>query len=405
MSDLIKKLLLVLVSGSLLTNSAIARNPHSGDGEKERIVKGNNDFALDLYDNLKIAEGNLFFSPFSISTALAMTYAGARTECAAQMAKVMRFPQGQLHAPLGTMLSEINAQGEKNGYQLNVANALWGQREYCFQQKFLKCLNNDYDAAMHQLDFAGATEESRQTINDWVARKTQEKIKELIRQGMLSPATRLVLTNAIYFKGNWARQFKLRQTREAPFILANKTKKNVPFMQQTAKFKFLRAAGFQALELPYVGDDLAMVIFLPDSFDGLPQLETEFTGKKLSGWLGQMRNQRVRIYLPKFTMSSTFELAQTLRTMGMRLPFSADADFSGMTGKRDLFISEVVHKAFVEVNEEGTEAAAATGVVMRVTAIPAPPQVFRADHPFLFLIRDLRSGIILFMGRMVAPKA
>ena len=237
-------------------------------------------------------------------------------------------------------------------------------------------------------------------------KETKDKIKNLIRKGVLDKLTRLVLTNAIYFKGNWARQFEEDKTKEAPFTLISGEKVNVPMMNQTAEFNYMETEDFQGLELPYVDDELSMIILLPRKVDELSSLEEMLSLEKFSGWLGKLGKRKVLVSVPKFRMTSRFGLAGVLRSMGMMDAFSEKANFSGMNGKRDLFISAVVHKAYVDVNEEGTEAAAATGVVMRVTSVePERIPVFRADHPFLFLIRDNKSGSILFIGRAMNPAA
>jgi serpin B len=222
---------------------------------------------------------------------------------------------------------------------------------------------------------------------------------------MLSSATRLVLTNAIYFKGKWARQFEKELTRDGPFTLLDGQKIDVPMMRQTEEFRYMEAEDFQALEMPYVKDELSMIILLPKKVDGVVDFEKKLTNENLSRWLSELHKQKLVASIPRFKMAQQFGLADTLQAMGMTDAFSAQlADFSGMTGTRDLFISAVVHKAFVDVNEEGTEAAAATGVGMAMTAAPQRMPVFRADHPFIFLIRDNKSGSILFIGRVMKPE-
>ena len=375
--------------------------------DRTAVVEGNSAFALDLYAKLKEQEGNLFFSPFSISTALAMTHTGARSETAAQMEKVLHFDIGQerLHPAFKALIEDLNARQQKGGYELSVANALWGQRGYGFLMEFLDLTVDNYGAGLREVDFVGDTEGARQTINGWVEKETREKIKNLIPPGVLDALTRLVLTNAIYFKGDWAAQFDKEATHDAPFTLLDGKKVEVPMMRQTEKFGYMETEGFQALELPYVKDELSMIVLLPRKVDGLAELEKSLTAENLAKWLPELRKRRVIVELPKFKMTSQFSLAKVLRSMGMTDAFSLPpADFSGMNGKKDLFISAVIHKAYVDVNEEGTEAAAATGVVMQLTAAPTPPVLFRADHPFLFLIRDNRSGSILFLGRMINPK-
>jgi len=390
--------------------------------EQQTVVEGNNEFALELYAKLRAQEGNLFFSPYSISGALAMTYAGARGETEKQMANVLHFPtffvekglpssvewfvrdEERFHSAFGAIIKDLNAKGEKGNYELSVANALWGQKGYGFLAEFLELIEAKYGGKLNEVDFIAATEAARQTINAWVEKETKDKIKNLIQKGVLDKLTRLVLTNAIYFKGNWARQFEEDKTKEAPFTLISGEKVNVPMMNQTAEFNYMETEDFQGLELPYVDDELSMIILLPRKVDELSSLEEMLSLEKFSGWLGKLGKRKVIVSVPKFRMTSRFGLAGVLRSMGMMDAFSEKANFSGMNGKRDLFISAVVHKAYVDVNEEGTEAAAATGVVMRVTSVkPERIPVFRADHPFLFLIRDNKSGSILFIGRAMNP--
>jgi len=393
------------------------------DKTNERIpAEANNEFALELYAKLRDGEGNLFFSPYSISTALAMAYAGARGRTESQMAEVLHFlPIGkpgaevpstlapgrqQFAAAFGKIIKELNKRGEKGRYELSVANALWGQKGYGFLEEFLELIESNYGGQLNEVDFIRATETARSTINAWVEKKTNNKIKNLIRKGVLDSMTRLVLTNAIYFKGNWARQFKEDETKDAPFTLVDGGKVDVPMMNQTAEFGYMEAENFQGLELPYVGDELSMIILLPKQFDGLSEFEKTLTLENLSQRLARLRKRKVVVSIPKFKMTSQFGLAPVLKSMGMQDAFSPGADFSGISGQRDLFISAVIHKAYVDVNEEGTEAAAATAVTMRLTSVgPAQIPVFCADHPFLFLIRDNHSGSILFIGRVTNPKA
>jgi serine protease inhibitor len=377
------------------------------EAEKKATVEGNNAFAIDLYARLKAEKGNLFFSPYSVSTALAMTYAGARGNTETQMADVLHFEldQERLHPAFGALVARLNARGKEDAYQLSVANALWGQKGYRFLRDFLELTEKVYGGAFREVDFSTpeAREAARRTINAWVAKETQDKIKELIKREVLDRWTTLVLTNAIYFKGNWASQFKKGQTKDSPFTVAPDKKVDVPMMYQKGDFKYVETESFQALELPYVGDELSMVILLPHKMEGLADLEKSLTSDNLNKCLTGLRKQEVSVYLPKFKMTSEFRLEEVLESMGMPDAFSSRADFSGMTGRKDLDISKVIHKAFVEVNEEGTEAAAATAVVM-VRGGPRKPRVFRADHPFIFLIRDNPSGSILFLGRVANPE-
>ncbi|MBN2496424.1 MAG: serpin family protein [Deltaproteobacteria bacterium] len=367
---------------------------------------GGNAFAVGLYHQLRKEEGNLFYSPYSLSTALAMTFAGARGETAAQMASAMHFSLDpvRLHPAMAGLSREIMARAEKAGNQLRIANRLWGQQGYAFLPAFLELTRKIYAAELTPLDFA-ATEPARQTINGWVAGKTADKILDLIPKGVLSPETRLVLTNAIYFKGSWARKFKEEHTRPRPFHLSVSEKTEVPMMAQVDEFRYAQQGDLALLELPYAGDELSMVVLLPDAIDGLGKLEQSLSADGLTAWLKSMREQEVELSLPRFKLSCGFSLPKQLMALGMQLAFGMQADFTGMTAQKPgLYISDVIHKAFVEVNEEGTEAAAATAVVMAEQGLKRDRHpVFRADHPFLFLIRDRKSGQILFLGRVANP--
>ncbi|MGA2070108.1 MAG: serpin family protein [Sedimentisphaerales bacterium] len=371
------------------------------------VVAGNNKFALELYSKINEKQGNLFLSPYSISTALAMTYAGAKSETEKQMADTLCFStmsSEQLHEEFGSLIRKLNAAGEKGGYELVVANAIWGQKGYNFLPEFLTLVKTNYDGNLEQVDFKTQAEAARKTINAWVEKKTKDKIKELIKPKMLDSTTRLVLTNAIYFKGKWANQFMSVQTKDAPFTLLGGQKVNVPMMYQTEKFGYKEVNNIQVLEMPYVNNDLSMVVLLPKKLDGISELEKDLNNDNLARWIDDLRKRKVQVFFPRFKMTSEFELARVLGAMGMPDAFSAEkADFSGMNGNHELSISAVVHKAYVDVNEEGTEAAAATGVGVIATSIESPPPVFRADHPFIFLIRDNKSGSILFLGRVANP--
>jgi serpin B len=394
--------------------------------DAERVVAGNSAFALDLYARLRGQEGNLFFSPFSLSTALAMTYAGAGGETAMQISHGLHLPsdgmtvpvelggrqdmevvqfvpweQERLHAAFGALVEDMNARQQGGHYRLSVANALWGQKGYGFLDEFLAVTRSNYGAGLREVDFAGDTEGARKTINEWVEQQTQDRIKDLVPPGVLDALTRLALTNAIYFKGDWAAQFDPEVTAEAPFTLSDGKKLAVQMMRQTGTFGYLEAPAFQALDLPYRGGDLSMIVLLPREPDGLTALEELLTPQSLGHWLGSLRKREVQVFLPRFTMASQFSLVDVLETMGMTDAFDANAaDLSGMNGQRNLHVTAVIHKAFVEVNEEGTEAAAATGVAVGVTSIGPMPVIFRADRPFFLLIRDNATGSILFLGRL-----
>jgi serpin B len=377
------------------------------------VVKSSNQFAFDLYAKLSSEkQGNLFFSPQSISTALAMAYAGARSETASQMAGVLHFdlPPEQLHPAEAALLAYWNALGQQGNVKLSVANRLWGQRGYKFADAFTRLLRDDYGAGLEQCDFA-ESEAARKAINTWVEKATADKIKDLIPSGALNSLTRLVLTNAVYFKGDWQEAFRKEATKPSDFFLSENEKiAGVPLMFQKDDFRFGEAkfAGdreVKVLDLPYKGGQLSMVVLLPEAKDGLVELEKHFSADKLQQWLHAAKRQKVSVWLPKFKMTDQFQLGGVLAAMGMADAFDGSkADFSGIDGTRELFLSAVVHKAYVDVNEEGTEAAAATGIVFAASAAPMPSPEFRADHPFAFLIRDNTTGAILFMGRVVDPR-
>ncbi|MCK5215547.1 MAG: serpin family protein [Candidatus Omnitrophica bacterium] len=378
------------------------------DADLQTVVKGNSDFGFDLYQKLKGRKGNLFFSPCSISTALAMTYAGARGETEKEMAEVLRFSleREPLHSAFSKLQSELKAIRDRGHIKLSIVNSLWAQEGYIFLDTFFNLNEKYYGAGLNFVDFVTQTEAARRTINIRVEDETQQKIKELIKPGMLSRLTTLVLCNAIYFKGDWLSQFDKKKTQDADFYISKNEIIKVPIMSQKSKFKFKDFNDFSAIELPYEGDDLSMIVFLPAKVDGLAELERNLTNDNVKIWIDELTGSygaKILVNLPKFKITCESELSEILGGMGMRNAFSLPpADFSGMTGKRDLFISKVIHKAFVDVNEEGTEAAAATAVVMETLAI-SRPLIFRADHPFVFLIRENTTGSILFIGRIVDP--
>ncbi len=402
----IKTIVVTLLCAGVVSNSLGWEQSQIAENA---IVEGNNKFAFALYDKLREEKGNLFFSPYSISTALAMTYAGARGQTQAQMAKVLCFPaiasdanEAKFHTAFGQIINDINARGGKGEYELMVANALWGQKGYKFLNEYLALIETDYGGGFNRVDFINATEDARQTINKWVEKKTNDKIKDLIGPDVLDGLTRLVLTDAVYFKGKWANQFKKEQTKNGPFILLDGQKIDVPMMKQTKEFGYTEVDDLQVLEMPYVKDELSMIILLPTKIDGLPDLERKLNYQNLSKWLAKMYAPTVDVSIPRFKMTQPFRLDETLQSMGMKNAFGRNADFSGMNGTTDLFISSVIHKAYVDVNEEGTEAAAATEVEMTLSIEQNP--VFKADHPFIFLIRANKSGSILFIGRVMNPE-
>ncbi len=377
------------------------------------LVRGNNAFALDLYGKLAQGDGNRFLSPFSISTALAMTYAGAEGETASQIARTLHFdlPADRLHPAFHRLTTDLMSRtsaptGSKAepDVQLLTANAIWTQTGEPILTDFRKRIEVNYRGGIYPVDFH-AVEAACRTINAWVEEQTRDKIKDLIKPDLISAKTSLVLTNAIYFKALWDAPFPAESTRPGEFLAATGEKVPVKLMNHSERFGYYQEGTLQALELPYKGNTLAMVIFLPGSPGGLAAFESFLTAAKLETWLAKLSPHRVNVSLPKFRLTGEFELKSALSALGMTDAFHSTADFSGMTGTRDLMISAVVHKAFVEVEEKGTEAAAATGVIMSRALAVVQPIVFRADRPFFFLIRDLRTGSILFLGRMVRPES
>jgi len=368
------------------------------------VVDGNTRFALDLYAALKEQEGNLFFSPYSMSAALAMTYGGARGNTATEMAEVLHFALGQeVHAVFGELESRLGRVGKRRAVQLHIANSLWPQKDYAFREAYLALMEKEYGVSITPVDYTVATarEEARRVINEWIAKETKDKIKDLVRQQDLDRLTRLLLVNAIYFKGDWASQFDRDHTRMSDFILLSGEKKQVPMMHQKGTFGYGEFEDIQVIELPYKGKELSMFILLPREPKGLADLEKALSAENLETWLSGLGEEELQVHLPKFKITwGTFDFKEPLEALGMRDAFiDGQADFSGMDGTRKLFIDHVLHKAFVEVNEEGTEAAAATAVVITLGIPPA----FKADHPFVFLIRDNTTGSMLFLGRVIDP--
>jgi serpin B len=374
------------------------------------LVAGNSGFAFDLYQTLSEEEGNIFYSPYSISQALAMTFAGARSQTEEQMAGTLHFtlPQERLHPAFNSLDIELSKRGEGahgkdgEGFRLHIVNAIWGQKDYEFLVSFLDVLAENYGAGLRIMDFVKEPEKSRITINDWVSDQTEGRIEDLIPQGMIDALTRLVLTNAIYFNAAWQYPFSEDMTADGPFHLLDGGEVSLPMMRQTESFGYASGEGYQAIELPYDGRELSMVILLPDSgnFRGF---EEGLQGKQVDDIIKSLENTSLALSMPQFEFESEFSLKDTLIKMGMPSAFSETADFSGMTGNKDLFIAEVMHKAFVMVDETGTEAAAATAVVMQETSIPAEPVQVSIERPFIFFIRDINTGAILFVGRVMNP--
>ena len=399
----------LLVPIALVHAAALFAQPSSPlDPNQAALTTGNNAFAVDLYGQLRAQPGNLFFSPSSISTAFGMAYAGANGDTATQMATTLHFtlPPARLHPAMGALLTALNATHAD--YQLRVANALWVEKNQKFLSSYLKLTKKNYGAGFRPVDFVGDADKVRLTINDWVAQQTENKIENLLQPGSVTSDTRLIITNAIYFKGTWQTQFQKSSTQNEDFHLTAAQSVTAPLMHISGGYSYFNGGSFQVLDIPYKSGDLSMVVVLPNDIEGLAALEQQLSADNLAAWIGKMQyTRKVNLTLPKFTLTQQFILNDTLSAMGMRAAFSPQAaDFSGMTGNHAFWISDVIHKAFVDVDEEGTEAAAATAIGIRAMAMPmepAPPVEFRCDHPFLFLIRDTRSGAILFIGRVTDP--
>ena len=373
----------------------------AGVGE---VVAANNRFAFDLYSQLASPENdNLFFSPYSISVAMAMTYEGAAGETAEEMRSVLHFPNRSVLRPnTAAIYSGLNEGGKD--YELATGNALWVQQDFPLLPEYTSAVEKYYGGRATELDFIGATEESRQTINDFIEEQTRGKIKDLIPEGALGELARLVLTDATYFKGTWRWEFDPSDTHDGDFHVSptETVTAHMMTMAPDESFNYADVDGLQVLQLPYKGGDISMLVLLPK--EDLASVESGLTAERLDEYRAAMHETKLgSISLPRFEFDAKYSLADTLGAMGMPVAFQTDAaDFSGMTGDRSLSISDVIHQAYVKVDEKGTEAAAATGIVIGATAMPTS---FVADHPFLFLIQEEDTGNILFLGRVVDPTA
>ena len=372
--------------------------------ELGEVVDGNNAFAVDVYDWMAAADdGNLFFSPFSITSALAMTYAGAAGDTATDMETVLHItlPSGQFHKELGDLTRDLDGERDR-GYELSIANRLFGQTGYTFGQDFLDINADDYGAPLDELDYAADPEAAREHINTWVAGQTHDMIEELLAPGVITEDTRLVLANAIYFNATWASQFELEDTYDQGFVLADGGQVTVPMMHQHTEIDcaFFHEDGVSVASLPYTDDELSMVLIVPDDVDGLPDVEAQLDAGTLEAWIAGTTPQEVDLAMPRFELEHKLSLKDTLTDLGMGSAFESTADFTGITDT-GIYIADVIHEAVVRVDEEGTEAAAATAVVMEDTAVM--DDRILADHPFLFLIRDDLTGTVLFMGRVTDP--
>jgi len=381
----------------------------SNKAEGQKLVTANTNFAFQLFKELSASKsgGNVFLSPASISMALAMTYLGAKNETAKQMAEVLKFANispDQLHSLFSELQQSLTSSA---GCTLEIANKLYPQQDYTILKEFLDATNKYYNTTVDRVDFGGDNEGARKKINEWVESKTSHKIVDLLQPGSIDPLTRLVLVNAVYFKGDWDRKFDSAKTEEADFRLADGGTVKVPLMHMKNKFHYgisRELKDVKAITIPYAGEKMSFVVLLPEHPEGIADLEKNITVEQIVKYekTFSMMNADVMLYLPRFKLEDSFDLGNTLVKHGMKNLFNSGADLSGISGNRDLFVSKVLHKSFLEVNEEGTEAAAATAVMMMVKSLPRT-YTFRADHPFLFFIRDDETGTIVFMGKYARP--
>jgi serpin B len=373
------------------------------------VVAGNTALALDLYQKLRTTPGNVFFSPFGISSGLGLVYAGARGSTESELGRAAHFglAQAELHLAFGELIHRLNRLQHGSRVTLVTANALWRQRGHSFTGDFLELAHKRYRAEAEAVDFKQAAGAASRRINAWVERRTRGKIAGMAEAGRFDPITRLVLCDVLYFKGNWRSQFEPKKTCLAPFHVSTNETVSVPTMTQEAEFKMARIQEPEAtlLELPYYGGDLAMIIILPEALDGLPEVENVLTPENVNSWLARLDEAspgKTWVHLPRFTTSQSLDLIPVLRSLGIVAAFNAAADFSGMDGTTNLLLGSALQRTFVEVNERGTEAAAATLFETRSKSMAGR---FNADHPFLFLIRDGGSGTILFLGRLADPRS
>jgi serpin B len=378
-------------------------SPQVSAEDRATLAAGNRHFAFDLYSRLRGGSGNLVLSPYSISLALAMTYAGARGETATQMAAAASFtlPQERLHAAFDDLDLALTAT-DGEGLELRVLNQLFGQDGFVFEQPFLDTLAVDYGADLRLMDFVHAADASRQAINDWVEEATAQRIKDLLPQGSVTSSTRLVLANAIYFNGKWKSPFDSALTSAGTFHLLDGGTTPVAMMHRALMLPYAQADGYQAVELPYEGGRYAMLIIVPDA-GRFNEIDASLDAARLDDIEAALTPAERLIGLPKFELEEPVSLKNILQSLGMVDAFDTTADFTGMRAEGGLYVGDVLHKAFVKVDEEGTEAAAATAVVMVGGAIPTPPIRLEIDRPFCFAIRERDTGSILFLGRVLAP--
>lgn len=378
-----------------------AASAESANELTTKLARANNQFGLALYQKIRETEtGNIFIAPYSVSSALAMTWAGATGETATEMSDVLGLTPLADQAE-SAFSAAATSLGGVDSVEMNIANSLWPSTQFALEPDYRTRMKSYFDVEIESLDYVTQTDASRQRINQWVERETREKIKDLITPGAIDPMTMMVLVNAIYFKGNWASQFDPALTSDGLFKNVDCKAQVVKMMHQKREFLYTEIEDVKILEMPYIGDRLAMTILLPPDMKSLASLEKSLTVEKLDSWLKQMRSVKVAVSIPKFTETwGTTDVTSALKSLGIKRAFTGQAEFTRMTAGGGINIDMVLHKTFIEVNEEGSEAAGATAVVMRKTAV-IRPLTFTADHPFLYMIRDRQSGMILFMGRLM----
>lgn len=382
-----------------------AQQTPANNANLEKVTRANNQFAIDFFQKVSEPGKNVFVSPVSVSTALAMTFEGSRGETRKQMAGTLHFDMSDAERQEGfAALIKSTTAGPEKRYKLTIANALWEDARLRLTPEYVKTIGKYYDGNLNQVHFSSDPTGSLQVINKWVEDKTADKIKNLIHRDDIDALTKLILTNAIYFKGDWVSPFKEAATKDEDFHLAGGATVKAPLMYQKARLKYMHDKGVAAIELPYVGNDLSMIALLPDG--DIKALENGLSVEQIKQIRAEMESQVVFVYLPRFKFDTRYQLADMLSAMGMPDAFSEGAaDFAGMTGSKDLYIKKVIHQAYIDVNEKGSEAAAATAVVMDGKSVSFDmPETFRADKPFLFLIVHKKTGSILFMGKIANPK-
>lgn len=390
------KMLSIVLTASLIGLSPVIE-------ESQPIVHGSNDFGFDLYRQLKSEPGNVFISPINISSALAMAAAGANGSTLDEMLNVLHLPKGDGMAKgFASLLNQLQADAS-SPYELSLAAAIWAKDGFPIQQNFLDRVNKGFGGGLRRVNFDDKAAAVK-IINSWVKQQTKSKITDLVTTNDISALTRLVLTSAIYFKGQWQIKFVKELTKEEPFFTAADKSTKTPMMHTSGNFRYLENDKLQLVDLPYKGNRLSMTIVLPRAKDGLAALESQLTGKAVIDWLNKGQSKLGDVAFPKFEFTVRYQLPDQLQAMGMKLAFGNAADFSGISTAEPLKIADVIHKAFVRVDEEGSEAAAATAVIFDRAPSPVVERFdFRADHPFVFMIRDQKTGTVLFLGRMSEP--